>query len=67
MQLYCSVNSVFGFSFMLENFVFVKNEKLAEWLSFERAIDHSRDIQNLNQSKNERKRKYKKNSRGKIK
>lgn len=67
MQLYCSVHSVFGFSFMLENFVFVKNEKLAEWLSFERAIDHSRDIQNLNQSKNERKRKYKKNSREKIK
>jgi len=52
---------------MLENVFFVKNEKLAEWLSFERAIDHSRGIQNLNQSKNERKRKYKKNSRGKIK
>lgn len=52
---------------MLYDFVFVKNEKLAEWLSFERAIDHSRDIQNLNQSKNERKRKYKKNSREKIK
>jgi len=67
MQLYCSVNGVFGFSFILESFVFVKNEKLAEWLPFERGNDHSRGRQNLNQSKNERKRKYKKNSRGKIK
>ena len=47
-------------------FVFVKNEKLAKWLSLERAIDHSQGKQNLNQSKNERKRKYKK-SRGRIK